>query len=35
MAFRIVMAGAWLGGFRALKAVLGGLPKDFPRWFKG
>jgi len=35
MAFRIVVAGASLGGFRALKAVLGGLPKDFPRWFKG
>src|SRR5205823_4560285 len=30
MAFRIVVAGASLGGFRALKAVLGGLPKDFP-----
>src|SRR2546426_2836092 len=27
MAVRIVVAG---GGFRALKAVLGGLPKDFP-----
>src|SRR5213594_2791983 len=30
MAFRIVVAGAALGGFRALKVVLGGLPKDFP-----
>ena len=30
MAFRIVAVGASLGGFRALKAVLGGLPKDFP-----
>ena len=30
MAFRIVVAGASLGGFRALKALLSGLPKDFP-----
>ena len=30
MAFRIVVAGASLGGFRALKALLSGLPKDVP-----
>jgi len=30
MAFRIVVAGASPGGFGALKALLSGLPKDFP-----
>jgi two-component system chemotaxis response regulator CheB len=30
MAFQIVVVGTSLGGFHALKSVLGGLPKDFP-----
>jgi len=30
MGFQIVAVGTSLGGFHALKTVLGGLPKDFP-----
>jgi two-component system chemotaxis response regulator CheB len=30
MAFQIVVVGTSLGGFHALKTVLGGLPADFP-----
>jgi two-component system, chemotaxis family, protein-glutamate methylesterase/glutaminase len=30
MSFQIIAVGTSLGGFQALKTVLGGLPKDFP-----
>src|SRR5438477_5187488 len=30
MSFQIVVVGASLGGFHAIKTVLGDLPKDFP-----
>jgi two-component system, chemotaxis family, protein-glutamate methylesterase/glutaminase len=30
MGFQIVVVGTSLGGFHALKTILGGLPKDFP-----